>query len=124
MPTVISLNSLNDDFVNQTFLCSALGPDIFFNQLTNIYIISMYHNNLPNLHSKKILYYVIRKRSTDLLVTKILPKLHHTLMLLSELFTIFNCNSPLIMVQLRTNFCSRQISASFWCNIGQNFFRM
>ena len=25
------------------------------------------------------------------------------------------------MVQLRTNFCSQQISASFWCNMEQNF---
>ena len=25
------------------------------------------------------------------------------------------------MVQFRTNFCSQQISASFWCNIGQKF---
>ena len=25
------------------------------------------------------------------------------------------------MVQHRTNFCSQQINASFWCNIGQKF---
>ena len=65
--------------------------------------------------------YVAPKRSTDLLAIKILPKLHHILVLLSELFTIFGCNSPLIMMQLRTNFRSQQIMASFWCNIGQNF---
>ena len=52
---------------------------------------------------------------------KIRPKLYHILALLSEFFTIFWCNSPSIMVQLRTNFCSQQINASFWCNIGQNF---
>ena len=40
---------------------------------------------------------------------------------LQELFTIFWCNSRLIMVQLRTNFCSQKISASFWFNPEQNF---
>ena len=65
--------------------------------------------------------YVALKRSTDLLTAKISLKLHYILVLLPELFTIFGYNSPLIMVLLRTNFCSQHISASFWCNIGQNF---
>ena len=65
--------------------------------------------------------YTAPKRSTDLLATKNHPKLHHILVLLSEHFTIFRCNSPLIIVKLRTNFCSQQISTSFWCNIGQKF---
>ena len=42
-------------------------------------------------------------------------------MLSSELFTIFWCNSQLITVQFRKNFCSQQIGFSFWCNIRQNF---
>ena len=50
-----------------------------------------------------------------------LQKLHQILVLLSELFIIFWCNLPLIMVQLRENFCSQQISASFWCNVEKNF---
>ena len=65
--------------------------------------------------------YVAPKRSTDLLATKIRPKRHHILVLLSALFTIFRCNLLLITVQLRTKFCSQQISDSFWCNKGQNF---
>ena len=69
----------------------------------------------------KILPYVAPKKNTNLLATKIRPKMHHSLVLLLEHFTIFWCNSLLIMVQLKTNFCSQQISASFWCNMGQNF---
>ena len=46
---------------------------------------------------------------------------YHILLLLFELFTIFWCNSSLIMVQLRTNFSSQQINTSFWCNIVQNY---
>ena len=65
--------------------------------------------------------YIEPKTNTDLLAAKIRPKMVHILVFLSELFTIFWCNSPLIMVQLRTNFYSQHISATFWCNIGQIF---
>ena len=73
------------------------------------------------LHSKNFWAMLHQKKSTDLLATKIRTMLHHILVLISELFTILWCNSSLNMVQLRTSFCSQQISASFWCNIGQKF---
>ena len=53
--------------------------------------------------------------------TKTCPMLHHILVLLAEIFTIFWFKSPLSMVQLRTNFCSQQINATFWCNTVLNF---
>ena len=83
------------------------------------------HSSICKIGSalQNILIYAATNRITDLLATKIRPKLHHIFVFLSEFFTIFWCNSPLIMVQLRTNFCSQQISASFWCNIGQNFWK-
>ena len=62
-----------------------------------------------------------QKKSTNLLATKFRPKLQNILVLLSERFTVFWCNLPLIMVQFRTNIFSQEISGSFWCNIGQNF---
>ena len=65
--------------------------------------------------------YVAPKTSTDLLGSKICLKLHVTLVLLLKFFTIFWCISPSIMLELRTNFCSHQISTSFWRNMGQNF---
>ena len=57
----------------------------------------------------------IHKRSRKVCATKIHPKLHQISI------TIFWCNAPLIMMQLRTNFCNQQISASFRCNIVQKF---
>ena len=73
------------------------------------------------VYTLKIFPYVAPKKEPWFADSKIRPKLHHILVLLSERFTIFWCNSPLIMVQFRTNFCSQQISASFWCNVGQKF---
>ena len=64
---------------------------------------------------------VATKIKTDLLALKGITQFYHILGLLLELFTILWCDSPLIMVQLRTNFSSQQINASFWCNIEQNF---
>ena len=64
------------------------------------------------IYTLKVLPFFAPKRSTDLLATKSRPKLHQIL-LLSEIFIIFWCNSPLVIVQLRTNFCSQQISAAF-----------
>ena len=56
-----------------------------------------------------------------MLAPKSTTQFYHILVFLFELFTIFWCNSSLIMVQLRTSFSSQKISSSFWCNIGQNF---
>ena len=61
------------------------------------------------------------KKSTELLALKSTTQFYHISVFSFELFTIFWCNSSLIMVQLSTNFSNQQISASFLCNIEQNF---
>ena len=81
----------------------------------------MTENGTLLLYTPKKFVPCCTKKKTDLLAKKICLELHHILVLLSEIFTIFWYNSPVIMVQLRTNFCSQQISASFWYNIAQNF---
>ena len=112
-------------FVQQDGICSILiERDQCIPSLSSynwIHLIRCIQVQNSFIHSKIFLSYVAPKRSTDLLATKVRPTLHYILVLLLELFIIPGCKSPLIMVQRRTNFCSQQISASFWCNIGQNF---
>ena len=86
-----------------------------------IEIVWLLYTRFLRRYTLKFLPYVAPKRITDMLATKMRLKLHLILVLLSELFTIFGSNSLLIMVHLRTNFSSQQISASFRCNIGQKF---
>ena len=65
--------------------------------------------------------YVAPKRSTDLLATKSRSKLHHNWSWVTPENGKMFRQKYQNMVKLRTNFCSQQISASFWCNIGQKF---
>ena len=65
------------------------------------------------VYTLKIFPYVAPKKEPWFADSKIRPKLHHILVLLSERFTIFRRNLLLIMVQLTTNFCCEKISAFF-----------
>ena len=77
--------------------------------------------SLVDLHSKKFYSMLHQKEALVCWLQKFVLSCTIFWFFYMELFAILGCNSPLIMMQLKTNFRSQKINASVWCNIGQKF---
>ena len=105
----------------QVFAIGCINTLVFSKKSVKLVLFAV---DLSTIYTLKIFALRCTKKKHWFAGYKSRPKLHHILVLLLELFTIFWCNSPLIIVQLRTNFCSQQIGAFFLVQHRVKIFRL